>query len=202
MNPRNFFLVVVLGGLLQLGLPAQNGKMMWDAGFTYQFLSEESVYPAAGPTSSVNIAPFYGLTGGLNYVVWHSNDKISVLANPGVLVSVRLSGQGMSLFAQAPTYMALHVGAGSTPFNEQRVGLGAGIGVVPGYLYYKTFGFPSYQAGVAMVNPGAMADLTILGRNTVYKVRVNWSLAKSRWQDIDALQVRYSTFGLGILYVF
>jgi hypothetical protein len=200
MRLRHFLILLPL--LAATSLRAQNGKMMWDFGFTYQFLSEESVFPASGPTPNVVVQPFYGLTGGLNYVLWHSNDKVSLLANPGALLSVRLGGGGVNIFTQAPTYLAFHAGAGSTPFNEQRVGIGAGVGVVPGYLYYKTFGFPSYQAGVAMVNPGAMADLTILGRSTVYKIRVNWSLTKSRWQDIDALQVRYSTFGIGVLYVF
>lgn len=191
-------LVLACSGLLK----AQNGKMMWDIGFTYQFLTEESRYPAIGGGSNFQVLNFYGLTGGMNYVVWHSNDKVSLLANPGALVSFSLYNDGLSLFLQAPSYMSLHVGAGSTPFNEQRFGLGAGVGVVPSYLYYKTFGFPSYQAGIGMVNPGAMAEATILGRSTLYKIRVNWSLTKSRWQEIESLEARYSTFGLGILYVF
>lgn len=201
MQFRSLLVLLLLGTTTCFRLSAQSDKFMWDAGFTYQFLREESSYPATSPAVDVNLLSFYGLTGGMNYVVWHSNDKVSLLANPGALVSVSLYGGGLSLFLQAPSYMALHVGAGSTPFNEQKFGVGAGLGVVPSYVYYKTFGFPSQQYKTTMLNPGAMGEITIQGRASLYKIRANWSLSKSA-RDIDNLHLSYSTFGFGILYVF
>lgn len=192
--------ILILAVLCVCRVAAQGNKNMWLVGYGYQFVQEEESYPNISPTVSRQNYYFYGLTTELNHVLWQSDDEVSVVVNPNLFVWASWYGGPLDVFVQAPTYLALHVGAGCTPFNEQALGIGAGVGVVPSLYYHTGSGPGGYTATQTMMNPGAMVELYTPGGGYFDKVRVNWSLSQSI-SDNGTQHLAYSTFGLTFVYM-
>ncbi len=175
-------------------LHSQTDKFMFHGGFCYDFYSLRPRFGAAGEGF---ILPFYGLTGGFNYVLMHSNDQLSVMANPNVALAYS-GGAGANFMVQAPIFLALRYGAGATPYNEKKIGLGLGIGGSLNYLYSTSF-IPALNHTFAI--PKAYGELSVNGRNSFYTFRVHWTLSKAtqKWGGSD---YSFSNFGLAVIYSF
>jgi hypothetical protein len=181
-------------------------KATFHGGITYQIVS---MTPLGSP--SPWRAPFYGLGLGMNYTLLHSNDQISLGINPNANFSFVFSNLfGTSLFAQAPVFLLARLGAGCTPYNEQKFGLGVGVGATYSFmLYSQNFVDQSgnlYRARIkeGWVNPSAIVELSIRSRASSYLFRFNWSLLRPTLEidDINNLPARFGVAGLSIAYTF
>lgn len=184
-------------------------KATFFGGFTYQIVS---MTPQGSP--SPWRFPFYGLSLGMDYVLLHSNDQFSLGANPNANFSFIFSSTfGTSLLAQAPVFLLARYGSGSTPYNEQKFGLGAGIGANYTYMLHTTAIYDQngvYQGSLRInegfVAPSAIVELAIKSRFSNYLFRFNWSLMKPT-KEVDDLSTqpipfRFGAAGLSILYTF
>ena len=168
-------------------------KANFFGGMTYQFIG---ITPLGSPSPSY--ANLYGLGAGMDYVLLHSNDVVSLGVNPNVNACLQFNSfYGLSFFANAPVYMLARVGSGATPFNEQKFGIGAGIGGSYSYLYSASGGTPF---SVGFLNPGAIVEMSLRTRGSSYLFRFNWSLTKS-FHDIEignqSLPSRVGVLGVG-----
>ncbi len=192
---------LVFALLLSLCLASQaqlSEKANFFGGMTYQFIG---ITPLGSPSPSY--ANLYGLGAGMDYVLLHSNDVVSLGVNPNVNACLQFSSfYGLSFFANAPVYMLARVGSGATPFNEQKFGIGAGIGGSYSYLYSNSGGYPF---SVGFLNPGAIVEVSLRTRGSSYLFRFNWSLTKSL-HDIEvgnnSATYRVGVLGVGIFYNF
>ena len=169
-------------------------KMMFHAGFTYEFFT---LRPSVG-SNEASILPFYGLSGGMNYVLVHSNDQISLLANPNLALAYAGGYNGSLFMVQAPVFVSARVGAGATPFNENKFGFGAGAGVNVNYLY----GNGAYNGlNHTLFLPSAMVEMLVNGRNSFYAIRAHFTLIPEQ-KKLGGDNVDFSNFGLSINYSF
>lgn len=201
---RFLFSLLCLTFLLASQVQAQfSSKAELFGGITYQFVG---INPLGSPNTSYSA--HYGLGLGFDYVLAHSNDQVSLGINPNVNVCLQFDNlYGLSFFGNVPAYMLARVGAGSTPFNEQKVGIGAGIGGTFSYLS------TSYSSGssagafrTSFLNPGAIVEFQLKTRGSNYLFRFNWSLLKPTQEvDLGSIQkysVRMGVTGIAIFYSF
>ncbi|MFM2375705.1 MAG: hypothetical protein RLZZ165_802 [Bacteroidota bacterium] len=164
-------------------------------GITYQFVG---FTPLTSPQQT--LFPLYGLGLGVDYVLAHSNDVASLGINPNAHLCVQFNYNNLSLLASAPTYLLARIGAGATPFNEQKLGIGAGVGGSASY-FATTDGGGTISS--LFFNPSACAELSIRTRGSSYLFRFNWSLMKPTreitYSNLTA-SYRVGVFGLGVLY--
>ncbi len=194
--------IALLTLMCLLGKAQLKEKASFFGGMTYQFIG---ITPLGSPSPSY--ANMYGLGAGMDYVLLHSNDVLSLGINPNVNACLQFSSfYGLSFFANAPVYLLARVGSGATPFNEQKVGLGAGIGGSYSYLYTQvTAGGGSLPFSSAFLNPGAIVEFSLRTRGSNYLFRFNWSLLKpTREVEIGANKYpfRMGVLGLAIFYTF
>lgn len=171
-------------------------KANFFGGITYQFIG----FTAQGSPVPTYI-PIYGLGLGMGYILAHSNDVVSLGINPNVNLCFQLgSYTGLSLLGSTSAYMLARAGSGATPFNEQKIGIGAGIG--GSASYFTTTGGPR----TFFFNPGAVAELSLRLRGTNYLFRVNWSLLRPEYNlDFGAgapVPYRIGLTGVSIFYTF
>lgn len=164
------FLTASLG----MGMAQLAEKATLFGGITYQFVGLTDV------TSNTTTAFYsYGLGLGMDFVLAHSNDVVSIGVNPNANLCFQLNSfTGFSFLGAVPVYMLARVGAGATPFNEQRFGIGAGIGGSASY-FTTTYGPRAF-----FMNPGAVVELNLNLRSSSYLFRFNWSLLRPT-QELD-----------------
>lgn len=190
-----FFTAV--GGHAQLA-----DKAKFFGGMTYQFIG---ITPVGAP--SPTYSSLYGLGIGMDYVLLHSNDAVSLGINPNANVCLQFSSYyGLSVFANAPLYLLARVGSGATPFNEQKFGIGAGIGGSYSYLLTTVnAGGSNSLFKTGFLNPGAIVEMSIKARSSNYLLRFNWSLSRpTRLVEVGSqtFPVRMGVLGIGIFYNF
>jgi hypothetical protein len=191
--------VLALLCLVGLQLQAQFAeKATFFGGMTYQFIG---ITPLGSPQPTY--ASLYGLGAGMDYVLLHSNDVVSLGVNPNVNLCLQFSSYyGLSFFGNVPVYMLARVGAGATKFNEQKVGIGAGIGGSYSYLYSNS---GSGALSTSFINPGAIVEFALRTRASNYLFRFNWSLLKptrTLEYGTSSFDARVGVLGLGIFYNF
>ena len=183
-------------------------KATFFGGFNYQFVS---ITPQGSP--STDRLPFYGLGLGMDYVLLHSNDQFSLGVNPNANFSfVFSSAFGVSILANAPVYMLARYGANSTPYNEQKFGIGAGVGLGYSYMFLQQpfidqFGNrANFTLKQGWINPTAIVEINLKTRFSDYIFRFNWSLAQPSHdiEDINGVgfPYRFGIAGLSIFYSF
>jgi hypothetical protein len=143
----------------------------------------------------------------MDYVLMHSNDQASIGINPNANICFSFNNfYGIDFFTSVPVYMLARLGAGSTPYNEQKIGIGGGIGGSFSYLATTASGGGSVGTlKTSFINPGAMAELQFKYRGGNIVLRFNWSLAKST-QDLEfgnsVFPYRMGVSALSIFYNF
>ena len=195
-----FGLAFLLGGNLQAQFAS---KAVLFGGITYQFVG---INPVGSP--STQLSAHYGFGLGMDYILMHSNDQVSLGINPNANLCFQFNSfYGISFFGNAPVYMLARLGAGSRPFNEQKVGIGAGIGGT--YSYHATTYSAGSSSGVfktGFVNPGAVVEFQFNTRASNYLLRFNWSIMKpTREVDLGGTQtipVNMGVTGLAVFYTF
>lgn len=194
MNMRTriliFFAFVSFWGSV---LPAQSEKLMPHGGFTYQFIILRDRFSGASAQ-----AYYYGLSGGVDYVLMHSNDQVSLGVDPNVHFSFAFTNQGTSLLLQTPVYLLARVGAGCTPFNEAKVGVGAGVG---GNFSYINEGNRLNRFSQTFFSPAAVGEFSLRTRAANYVLRVNFTPFQTT-TDVDGADLYFNNIGASFLYTF
>lgn len=144
-------------------------------GISYQFVG---LRPLGSP--QISLSAHYGFGLGFDYILMHSNDQVSLGINPNVILAFSFSNfSGINFLGSAPVYLLARLGAGATPFNEQKVGIGAGIGGSYSYIatsYSSGGSFGVFKTG--FMNPSAVVEFQFNTRASNYLFRFNWSLLK------------------------
>lgn len=143
---------------------------------------------------------------GGNYVFSHSNDYLSLGANPNINLALGWRN-GLSFLFQAPMFLLGRIGAGCTNFNRQKVGAGVGLGF--NYTYYgspylSASGAPA-RMSLNFVAPAACAEVTFRFRSGPLTFRAHANLLPFNDEIVNGFErtpVRYMNYGFCLLWYF
>lgn len=196
---------LLMGGQAQAQL---SDKLMPHFGFMFEQLRLSSTQTQGSIANS-----FYLLHGGAYYMLGQSRDIFSYGIQPNVHIGVSpiLADDGLRLgyMVQVPVYFMARVGANSTPYNQQRLGLalGAGASVTAIRQYYPDL----FSDRGTFITPEVAAELTINMRGNPMIIRGHLSVLGSNVNvglvDRDGNDVSRNFeldnavfFGVGIVY--
>ncbi len=199
--------------LLILGLSTQSSqaqlkdKLNPHLGFSYEFVTI-ATKPVAGSEIIQTVRSFYTFNIGAYYSAFHKNDIVSVGFEPNVNVGFNIVNLGnkvaLDYIIQTPVYLMGRLGAHATPYNEQRFGIGLGIGGV--YSIFSQQVTLQNRNKAQFFNPAAMIEATIGMRSSSVTARAHFALA-----DVESTlkntagsdgQFNFSNWGIGIIYAF
>ncbi|MDP5169715.1 MAG: hypothetical protein NWR72_05680 [Bacteroidia bacterium] len=174
-------------------------------GFMYQFVNLEDPRSASGQNTTFS---YYTLSIGSYYELAHKNDVMSVGVDAGVnfginFIPTQFSGTVVTVITQVPMFAMARVGALSTKYNQQPVGLGLGIGGV--YTYFNdVVDFSGNKVKSDFIVPAAVGEVTLRTRGNTITGRVHVSLlptnALLKGDNRPDLDYNFSNFGLGLIY--
>lgn len=183
-------------------LSAQIGdRLQFHLGGSYDFLRIQG-------SPGTLFTNYFTITGGGHLNLWHSNDQLSLSVNPNASLGLAFNNYtGFSVFTQIPTLVMLRIGAACTKYNEQKFGVGAGLGLAYTYVQEKSFlvGNTFYTLENSLINPVAAAQLTFQNDARILTIRAYSSLLSYAAPFIDTYgneQFKYDGYGLAILYNF
>ena len=130
------FLVCLLASSLQAQL---SDRLVPHFGFMLEILTLEQ---DDVPNPSSFNANFYTVGVGTYYVMSHSNDRLSVGLDPSIQIGLQGLNGSIDWTFQAPVFLMGRFGAFATPYNTQKIGLGAGVGVVTSYVSIRSLDGP------------------------------------------------------------
>ncbi|RMG68248.1 MAG: hypothetical protein D6722_12060 [Bacteroidetes bacterium] len=153
---------------------------------------------------------FSTLNIGGYYVLAHHKDVVSVGVDPSVQIGLSFpAGPGVNIMVQTPVYLMARVGANSTPYNQQALGLSVGVG---GNLQYLTF--TGLNRRTTFFAPGAVVEGTLSSRGAPLTFRLHFSPAQPQTlfkytgpdngtsTNVDVNYRFSSILGFGLLYGF
>jgi hypothetical protein len=165
-------------------------------------------------SGSIN-ASYYGFAINGNYTLLHSNDFVSLSVDPTLNIALNFVSTGLRTAAtqwmvRLPTYLMFKLGLKATPFNNQMLGFGLGVGINPGYYRIpQGVGIPAIMG--FLYNPTVCAQFGIRSfRNSTNATffRFYFDLTQSalkvpvsNFRDED-IPSRATMFGLTILNYF
>ena len=186
-------------------------KVIWHTGFMYQ-IPRSYILGAPNPSPA-----FYTFNVGGYYAAVQKNDIVSagVQANVQAGLSPINTNFGVRLnyILELPVYAMARIGAGCTPYNEQRIGFSLGVGAnLSHYVYYLPFGTP-VSPRITALNPAGIVEVTIVSRGNPTTFRAHGSLRNSifsaRFKDLNGNDTSNSVdmdqtsfLGLGVIYGF
>ena len=151
---------------------------------------------------------YFTITGGGHLGLWQSNDQIALSLNPNASLGLSFNNvTGFSVFSQVPTYIMLRTGAACTKYNEQKFGIGAGLGLAYTYVKERAFyvGNSFYTLENSLLNPVAAVQLTFQNDFRILTLRAYTSLLSYQAPFIQPFgkeKFNYDGMGLSILYNF
>ncbi len=188
-------------------LCAQSDKLMPHFGFMYEIVNLDS-------GSLRDIYPFYTLHLGTYYTLAHKNDFVSVGVDGSAHLGIQFFGSSVNWFVQTPVFLMGRIGANSTYYNEQQLGIGLGIGATATYMNMK--GFFDFQGRdipfrPLFLNPSVILEGTLNTRGGPVTGRIHFSLGGPTRDGViveefrryyEARKVKYTNWGLGLIYAF
>lgn len=180
------------------------------AGFSYAIAYIEDVDSAANIGS---YSPgYYTFSGGTYFTLGHHNDWLShgvdLNGNFGINFANINNNTLINLFIQPQLYYMGRIGAASTSYNQQKVGLGLGVGGVYTYLSVVQ-ALSDDQFKIGFVNPSALVEVNINTRGTPISARAYFSPIRAE-REIDSpplvfpptYRVSLGHLGFSLLYGF
>lgn len=209
---KKLFGLVLVCSVLFTSVNAQSDRFVFFGGMVYDQVSFTFTDPSSNASSNLpTIISFYGLTLGMDYILAHANDQASIGVNPNLMISLKQNGVGgLSPYIRVPVLFLGRIGAGSTSYNEQTIGIGAGIGgsfTYMGKVYFND-GVSSnyYPYSAAYITPTAVGEVTVNSNSSKYMVRLYVDLLPIEISNYrfgnSELNVRTTTWGLGFGYGF
>lgn len=154
-------------------------------------------------------AEFWGVGGGVHYIYYRdANDFFSI--GPAAQISGAfqfLGSFGSNWMLQAPVYGFARIGAAATPYNQQRLGAGVGLGLrLTTFQTLYTTGNYVGKLRQTFVNPTAIFDLTLNFRRTnPTTLRFYMDILPARrntdvYGSFDPVPLEYRSIGFGLYY--
>ncbi len=181
-------------------------KFVPHSGFMYEIVTLQDPRSVSGETFSF---AYYTLNLGTYYSLAHKNDIVSVGVDASVNFGINFPftanrGTVVTLITQVPVFAMARLGALSTSYNQQPVGMGVGIGGV--YTYFSDVA--DYVSGnkirASYVVPAAMVEATLRSRGSTLTIRGHFSLAPTnallKGDNRPELEYNMGNFGLGLIY--
>lgn len=196
---RAFFTIIIF---LPINLSAQQAdRFIPHIGFLYEVISDQD---AQFIPSERFDRFFYVFSVGTFYMIAHNRDLISIGLDPNVHLGFNFlnTGDGVkaSVLLQLPHYLMLRVGANSTHYNEQKIGMGMGIG--GNFNFFSEY---DERGSATFWIPSAIFEATIMSQGNTLTGRIHFSLASAT----NTLNIKHGTlprdfsnWGLGLLYGF
>jgi hypothetical protein len=157
---------------------------------------------------------FFNTLGiGTYYAIKHHNDWASFGVDPSINVGINLAnGAGqINWYTQGSLFLMGRLGANSTKYNTQKIGIGAGIGGVASYLDQRALNGAIDMESFFM-NPAAVGEVTLNMRGSTLTGRVQFSLAPAVSEGdlitpdgnflLQDREANFGTIGLGLIYGF
>jgi len=162
---------------------------------------------------------FYNLHAGTYAVLFHHQDIVSIGLDQSVQFGIRpnINNQDIptTYNIQVPIFLMGKLGAGATPYNQQRIGISAGIGGSINHMKF-TLNRPSDNPSIGdlpvvrtttFVSPAAVVELSYgnligrlqLGLGTVNTTGNDQILPTLAEDPVDAI---HGLFGYGLIYRF
>lgn len=199
-------LIAILLLIPNLAKAQISDKLVPHTGFMYEIISLQD--PRNTGVSEFSRA-YYTINLGSYYAMAHKNDIVSVGFDAGVNFGINFPftqqrGTVVTVVTQVPVFAMARVGALSTTYNQQPLGLGVGIGGV--YTFFSDV--DNYVAGNKMragfVAPAAMAELTLKTRGNTITVRGHVNLLTSnsvlKVDNRPDLDFNMNNWGVGLIY--
>lgn len=180
-------------------------KLVPHLGFMYEIVNFET-----GPNAPEDRTFYYTLSLGSYYTISHTNDVASLGIDPSVNFGFNIVGNGyFNFMIQAPVFIMGRLGANATTYNEQKVGIGAGLG--GNYTYLSEKLTVNDRRNANFIVPAGVVEATIISRGSPLTVRFHFALsqgsAKLKYKDENGDIFREETrdagnFGFGLIYGF
>ncbi len=172
-------------------------------GFMYEFITTTL------PTSNKRVRDFYNFHIGTYIALLHSNDIVSLGVDPSVNFGFNLFNTGQSVAfdytVQVPVLLMGRLGASATPYNQQKIGVGVGVGAK--YTYFSRHTDPVNKQQAGFLNPVVVGEISFVSRGGPISIRGIFSIAdaigtltNTNGGDID--NTAFSASGIGLLYGF
>ena len=135
----------------------------------------------------------------------HSNDVYSIGVDPNIHGAIQFTPGFLSYMVQVPVFLLARVGAGATPYNEQRFGIGAGIG--GNYSYFRTPDANLNEIELGFFAPAAVAEISFKsggGATYILRAHMNLTSPETNIQQDNPQSPQYNmgNFGIGLIYGF
>lgn len=181
-------------------------KLVPHLGFMYEFITLEDPRNIG---SSEFTFQYYAVNIGSYYALAHKNDVVSVGIDASLNFGINFPftaqrGTVVTLLAQTPVFAMARVGALSTPYNQQPLGLGIGLGGV--YTYFNDVA--DFTTGnkirASYIVPAAVGEVTLNTRANTITVRGHFSLDRTnallKGDNRPDLDYNMGNWGLGLIY--
>lgn len=186
-------------------------KLVPHLGFSYEVLNLENAEPnSSGFVNSDFSRVLYAFNIGTYYTLYHQNDRMSVGVDPSLNFGFNFISSfnetRVNLLVQLPVYLMGRVGANSTKYNQQKIGVGAGIGGM--YTFFRDGGSDRNLNGFVpnAVFEGTLLSrggtLTIRGHLALFKPDVTFQAGNDNPGSTDVVFNDFGTWGVGLIYGF
>lgn len=176
-------------------------RIQLKGGLMYEFVTfqqADSTYKI--PFGDPVIVPYVNFLVGGYYDIIHKNDIVSLGIDAGVQGGLYLQ-QGFAYQIQVPAYLMGRIGAGSTTYNQQKIGAGLGIGMQSTYLNESRLGTPNTIKTFIFV-PSAIGEVMIGGGNLTGRLHVPLLPMKKQLEAANNGYYILTNVGLGLIYRF
>ncbi len=213
---KSFFGAILLTALFLIPQASQaqiSDKIVPHLGFMWEFFQVQEADNSR--YGEVVIPSYYTFCLGGYYYFAHRNDVMSVGVDATAQVGLNFISPAnqfrVNFLGQLPVYLTARLGALSTPYNTQPVGISLGVG--GGFNYINTitnttFGLTNVTG--LFVIPQAMLQLTFRGRGSYFTGRIHAPLlpvqTSLNFPNAAGTDTRspydVSNFGIGVIYGF
>lgn len=183
-------------------------KLVPRMGFMYEFVTFQL------PTvAEPNVRDFYNFHLGTFVALAHKNDIVSVGVDPSIHFGFNLFNTGNSVAfdynVQTPVLAMGRLGAGATPYNQQRFGVGLGIGGQYTFFNRTLINLNKIKAG--FFNPIIAGEISFVSRSGPITIRGVFSIADAtgalKNTNINGAtstteNTKFGNWGIGLLYGF
>ncbi len=179
----------------RLRAQADDERIQYYAGVSFEYIDiyrRSTNEPLAGLS-------FTCFNLGGHYQIVHARDRAALTVNPNALVGFILSNFSGAITFELPVFLMGRIGANCTRFNENRFGVGLGIGPKYTYVGVRINDFSVRQGFVA---PAAALEVNFGTRSGgVFTVRVHTNLGLTD-TEFNTDRSRSTNYGLGFVYFF
>jgi hypothetical protein len=129
-------------------------------------------------------------------VIAHKNDVVSLGVDAGLNVGLNFRPVPVSYQLQAPVFFMGRLGAGCTPYNEQKFGIGAGVGAISTFWNQKlviggSSGNETIKIQEFFVTPSAVAEVNYL--RSIFRVHFGLYSFTNHVQALDKYVYGFGT---------